>query len=824
MSQNILPADKATDPATAGGKAASLARLQQEGFDVPAFFVLLPQAVAEAQDDKQARRRLNREVKQAAAEIGPGPYAVRSSGRAEDGVEHSHAGQFLTELNVTAPRVLTAAETVYASGFTGPVETYRALKSSGGAEAPAIVIQQMIPARAAGVAFSADPVSGARESAVISATTGLGDKLVDGTVDGEDWTITADGTAAITPDAPEAITEAEALQIATLARRAEETFGSPQDIEWAITGTGEDARLILLQSRPITTQLRAPARPDPALTVFDNSNIVESYPGLVSPLTYSFASYSYNRVYRAFVALLGVQEAQIAANGAVFENLLARVDGRVYYNLGNWYRALAMLPGFAMNRAHMETMMGVDTPLPEELTASIGPPPPTNRRAKWAEYARMLRVGFGLLRQALRLRRTKAGFMTRLQDALTQGPDLSTANLTELAATYRRIEGELLDQWDAPLVNDFLCMMGFGASRKLLVKWAGEAGAEFHNDLMIGQGDIVSAEPAQRIAALAALVREADLADALQSGGLPAMEGHPEIAAAFDAYLEKFGDRCTEELKLESIPLTEDPSQLTAAILAGARRPPSEKDAHPAPNWRALLRNPLKRAVAKPICHWARNRVRDRENLRFERTRIFGQARRVFLAMGRELAALGHINTPRDVLNLTVGELLAAAEGGGLTHSLRALIALRAEEMAHAATRPDPDERLELRGAPLIRPSAQTTKPEDAGQSTDILRIATGCSAGQCTAKARVIRDPRSESLTPGDILVARNTDPGWIAVFANASAIVVERGSLLSHSAIVARELGIPCVVGLKGATDWIPDGAQIAVDGAAGTVEILP
>ena len=100
-------------------------------------------------------------------------------------------------------------------------------------------------------------------------------------------------------------------------------------------------------------------------------------------------------------------------------------------------------------------------------------------------------------------------------------------------------------------------------------------------------------------------------------------------------------------------------------------------------------------------------------------------------------------------------------------------------------------------------------------------KVGTGCSAGQVQAKARVIRDPRTEALEPADILVARHTDPGWIAVFSNASAIVVERGSLLSHSAIVARELGIPCVVGLKGATQWIEDGETVRVNGATGEVE---
>jgi pyruvate,water dikinase len=137
--------------------------------------------------------------------------------------------------------------------------------------------------------------------------------------------------------------------------------------------------------------------------------------------------------------------------------------------------------------------------------------------------------------------------------------------------------------------------------------------------------------------------------------------------------------------------------------------------------------------------------------------------------------------------------------------------------MAAAAQRGDLPERLSVTGAAMTR-GFVGTKPADTGDER--LRAATGCSAGTVRARARVVRDPRSETLERGEVLVARHTDPGWIALFANAAAIVVERGSLLSHSAIVARELGIPCVVGLKGAMDWIATGEEIEVDGAAGTV----
>ena len=788
-----------TNPAQAGGKGASLARLAAHGFNPPAFFVI----PADAFTDGKPQHGLKSAVTKALKSIGPGPYAVRSSGHAEDGAENSHAGQFDTFLNIKATDVVDAAAKVWASGFGETVATYRAVKSGGDAQAPAIVVQRMIDALVSGVAFSADPVSGRRDCVVISAVEGLGDALVSGEVDGQSW-IVADTVTA--PQDP-IMSEVQVQSVADMVRRTEAVFGSPQDIEWAIDADG----LHILQARPITTTLKALPAPDTALTIFDNSNIVESYPGMVSPLTYSFAVHVYDRVYQSFVRLLGVNEATIADNSAVFGNMLGRVDGRVYYNLVNWYRALALLPGFSLNRAYMETMMGVDTPMPSEVTDNIGPLPATGF-AKVTEYGKLVGVAARLIFEAIRLPRTRSNFYTRLNAALDSDLDLTTANLTKLAAEYRRIESTLLDRWDAPLVNDFLCMIAFGASRNLLQKWLGDDGLLLHNDVMIGQGDIVSAEPAQRIAKMGRIVAEHDIpADQIET--------HPALSAELSGYLTKFGDRCTEELKLESIPLTEDASQLLSAIVASAKRPPATHAVAQEPNWAAIFSGkPIKARVAKWIVTWAKSRVRDRENLRFERTRLFGRARQVFLSMGREFAARDLIDQPRDVFHLNVPEIMGAIEGFGLSPNLRGLISLRQTEDIASASREDPPERIEVRG-PAILPAATTHVQANITETGDN-RTATGCSAGQVTAQARVIRDPRTESLRPGDILVARHTDPGWIAVFSNASAIVVERGSLLSHSAIVARELGIPCVVGLKGATQWVADGDVLHVDGATGLV----
>jgi rifampicin phosphotransferase len=491
----------------------------------------------------------------------------------------------------------------------------------------------------------------------------------------------------------------------------------------------------------------------------------------------------------------------------------------------NWYRALALLPGFAINRAHMETMMGVGEPLPASIAESIGPRLATGWRLV-REYVRVAKTGLGLAREAFRLQRSIRAFYTRLDVALRKNAaEIDAMSLTALAAEYRRTESELLERWDAPLINDFLCMVAFGTSRKLIERWAGRAGLELHNDVMIGQGDIVSAEPAQRIARMGALVAEdPGLIAALAAGNPAAPARHPALAREVESYIAKFGDRCTEELKLESVTLTDDPRSLFAAI-AGAARPSrtvSRNAERGDPIGTLFAGKPFKRFIVRRALSLAKARVRDRENLRFERTRVFGHARRIFLAIGRQLYAHGVLDEPRDVFYLTVAEVLGAIEGFGPRTDLKSIVALGKAEMTLARERPDPPERISFIGAAVCRAYEQPPS-HNASVAGDTVRTGTGCCAGKVSARARVVRDPRKQVLEHGEVLVARHTDPGWIALFTSASAIVVERGSLLSHSAIVARELGIPCVVGLKGVMDWIATGNQIEVDGATGTVRKL-
>jgi pyruvate,water dikinase len=349
---------------------------------------------------------------------------------------------------------------------------------------------------------------------------------------------------------------------------------------------------------------------------------------------------------------------------------------------------------------------------------------------------------------------------------------------------------------------------------------------------------MISAEPARRMWEMAEIAAASStLMERLRDGSLDAileeMERTPAFAARYWEYVERFGERCLDELKLESLTLHDDPLPLLRAVghLAcriaspdretctcqdSGRRADAERRTQA-----ALAGRPAHRLVFRWVLRQARARIRDRENLRFERTRLFGRVRRIFLEFGRRFADLGLLDAPRDVFHREVEEILGLVEGTGTSTNLKGLAALRKSEYErHQRSEPPPD-RFETRGVVSLGviPCAGAAVPAAAGET----RTGLGCCAGIVRGSARVITDPRHARLQQGEILVAERTDPGWVMLFPAAAGLLVERGSLLSHSAIVARELGIPTIVSVPGVTRWLKDGDWVELDGASGVVRRL-
>lgn len=820
----------ADDAAPIGGKARALARAIRAGLSVPSWFAITTDAWTPDGDLLPDARR---ELADAIARLCPRgeTVAVRSSASDEDGADQSFAGQLETFLSVAPADIEARVMDVCRSGFSDRVMAYRREHGLTGApKPPGVLVERMVAAKAAGVAFSADPVSGRRGVAVVSAVRGLGDALVSGEADADTWTVDRRGAIvdrrlAAGSTSP-ILDDDQIVSVARLARAAARHFQRPQDIEWAIDADG----LWLLQSRPITSIAALPD-PDGLRTIWDNSNIVESYSGVTTPLTFSFASEIYEHVYRQFCRLMRVPERAIADNDDTFRNMLGLIRGRLYYNLLNWYRMLALLPGYQSNRRFMEQMMGVREPLPDDVAVQIKSSAPVG---PFLDRLHFLSAMVGLVLNYLTLEERVRAFYARLNSALvTPDPPLEDRRPDELASHYRDLRRQLLLRWDAPLVNDFFAMVFYGVLRSLAKKWCGDEEGTLQNDLIGGKGGMVSAEPAVRMRELARLARaQPGLIDTLVAGDSSAIKAAvakaPALQRAYDSYLEKFGERTVNELKLESATLHDDPMPLLRAIGNLAQQPEEAQAVTTAGEslraqardrtTRALAGHPIRRLIFRWVLTQAQRRVRDRENLRLERTRLFGRVRRIFVEISRRLASLNVLGDPRDIFYLEVDEVLAFVEGRSTLTDLRGLAALRRSEFARYEQEPAPDDRFETRGLAYTAQAHRQpmTVKAVAGDALQGL----GCSPGVVRAPVKVVRDPRTVLLDRRTILVAEHTDPGWIMIFPSALGVLVERGSLLSHAAIVARELGIPAVVSLPGLMHWLQDGDWVELDGRTGLV----
>jgi rifampicin phosphotransferase len=230
----------------------------------------------------------------------------------------------------------------------------------------------------------------------------------------------------------------------------------------------------------------------------------------------------------------------------------------------------------------------------------------------------------------------------------------------------------------------------------------------------------------------------------------------------------------------------------------------------------------VRRAIFAWVLRNARAHIRARENLRFERTRVFGRARLLFVEIGKRFEADGLLDSARDIFYLEVREILGMIAGTATTTDLRGLAALRKAEFARYRQTDPPADRFETRGC--VHAGNAFHDPVPAAEPAGDSRIGIGCSSGIVRGRVRVVDDPAQAAVQPGDILIAGHTDPGWVILFPIAGGVVVEHGGLLSHAAIVARELGVPAIVGLHGAMRWLRDGDWVEMDGSTGRVTLLP
>ncbi len=907
----VLTPDRVTpaDLPLVGGKGVNLARLARLGQPVPPWYAVTTRAFrrALAAADLEARiaRRLGQldgaseaalaaaaeeirgwilalepppEVVEALAETHArllareGFTAVRSSATAEDTAAASFAGlhdSFLFVRGLT--EVTEAVKRVWASAFNPRALAYRQARGIPlDGIAIAVLVQAMIDARTSGVLFTADPTRGDVHRMVVSALWGAGEGLVSTGLDADTFAVdkeTLEVEAEVARkeeqlvlhqgagkglervpvpaelrDRP-SLTDQQVEAVARAGLAIEAAFRRPQDVEFCLDPEG---RLLILQARPVTTlEEDGPAAGHRLL--WDNSNIIESYSGVTSPMTFSFIRHAYTIVYHCFAEVMGIRPAVVRAHRHTFETMLGLIRGQVYYNLRNWYRVVRLFPGYELNKGFMESMMGVR----ESASLEEEPAAPAGRLHRYfVDLPALIRLVARSTWNFLRIRRLVADFEAHFQAHYGRWSELDFAALAphELMALYREMEDRLLWNWKTPIINDFFVMVFYGTLKKLCQSWCGDESGSLQNDLLCGEGDIASTQPTKLLLALARRASQdpvlearllADPPDTLAEE-IPREARFADFAREVQRYLDLYGFRCVNELKLEEPSLKDRPAFLYQVLgnylamgdgealdaEAAERRERRVRAEAEARAFAALARSRgllPRRAIFRRVLANARLGVKNRENMRFARTRIYGLLRELLRALGQHFAREGVLARAEDVFYLTLDEVWGFIQGTTVTTDLRGLVELRRREFEGYRTDRDrlPDDRFLTFGMVCHRNRFKARQQAAAPPADGVLK-GTGCCPGVVSGPVKVLRSPAEDARLAGEILVAERTDPGWVPLYPSVSGLLIERGSILSHSAIVAREMGLPTIVGIPGLTRFLETGQRVTLDGSAGTVKV--
>lgn len=811
-SEMLVCAMQAVEPAKAdlvGSKAVALAELCAAGFPVPEGYVVTANALDRALrdnglDDSSSQQqirdmRVPDEVSEAISRIDAALKgaltAVRSSAVDEDLAGHSYAGQYESVLNVSgAVEMQAAVRTCWASAFADRVSRYEAGRGVIGSRRIAVLIQRMVRADVAGVAFSANPVTGDRAQAWVSAGQGLGDRLVGGRSTPDEWLV-GDVDAVRKSGRGGAITAAQALSVAALARRVADHFDTPQDIEWAIAGN----QIWLLQARPITSL------PDPPEEPVD-----------VPPPGF------WQRSANSHQSLSWMQRSQIlpALNASVHHFLAYSLAGGVEFRvIGGWLYSRSR----PLEPAEMQQRIS-------RIVADVYADEPGKTLQRWP--------GEWLPDLAARIRRLRDGDRTELTDR----------QLVEQLQAAESIRDDAFDSRFRVIGAQALVLGELGVFCQDRLGWP-----TYEVFGLLTGLPSKATEPTYQLAQLARMARgRPALRAELQriDDGTVTRLAHidAEFADRFATYQADYGQR-RMGFDIAEPTLAERPTfvlhRIAGQLLAGYDSD-VEATAATAARDEAVLRarSALASASDEDRRHFERalGRAQQAYPLREDTDFVCHQAeamvRYAMLEMGRRLARNGAILAEHDVFALERDEALEALHDGS---TRQVVVATRAAELAR--TRPGPASY----GISPPRPPQQTgdwmanlpppvrsalsaamwtwqvlrTDERGAGADTEIVGVAA--SAGRYTGPARIITsEAEFDKLTPGDVLVCSETNPQWSVLFPEIGALVTDTGGLLSHPAIIAREYRVPAVLATGNATQVLRDGQTITVDGSTGRVEM--
>ncbi|MFD0035744.1 rifamycin-inactivating phosphotransferase [Streptomyces sp. NPDC127172] len=850
-----------TQVAVVGGKGAHLGGLSRiEGIRVPGGFCVTTDAfrrtIAEAPsiddqldrlsrlnpDDREAIRTLSAQIRRTIEGIAiPGDlaaaithalarlgeqtaYAVRSSATAEDLPTASFAGQQDTYLNVVGPTaILQHVSRCWASLFTERAVTYRQRNGIDHRTVHmAVVVQQMVIPHASGILFTADPVTGNRKVATVDSGFGLGEALVSGLVnpdvfkvrDGKvvDKTIAAKQRAihalpaggtqevAIAPQlqGQPALTDAQAVRLVQLGRRIEAHFGRPQDIEWCLV----DGGFQIVQSRPITTLFPIPESGDQENHVYVSVGHGQMMTDPMKPLGFSMWQ---------LTAMVPMHEA----GGRLFVDVTRRLASPA----SRAGLLEAMGKGDPLIRHALETVLDRDGFVPSLPDAGPGGPPAGGVSAPIdtdpavvAELIERSRASIAGLERDIR---TKTG--PALFDFLLEAFEEHKRVLSDPLSIKAIMAGMEATWW----LND------------KLQEWLGEKNVA--DTLTLSAPDNITSEMGLALLDVADVIRPKPEVVAFLQGvdgddfleELAKLAGGTEARDAIEAYLDRYGMRCVGEIDITRPRWRERPSTLVPVILDNVRnfepgaaerrfeqgrQKAQKKEQDVLTRLRALPDGDRKADEVKGMIDRVRTFIGYREYPKYGIISRYFVYKQALLAEAERLVQADVLPEKEDAFYLTFQELHDAAR----SHQMDDQLIQRRKEAFRSYHALTPPRVLTSDGEALTGAYRRDDVPAGA-------LIGVPVSAGTIEGRARVILDMTEADLEAGDILVTAFTDPSWSPLFVGIAGLVTEVGGLMTHGAVIAREYGLPAVVGVEHATRLIRDGQRIRVHGTDGYVEIL-
>lgn len=792
------------------------------------------------------------------------PIVVRSSAIGEDSATAAFAGQLDSLLNVqpNVPALLDAIRICWASYWSTRVLFYQ--RSRGlSLRGMAVLIQPQVDASVSGILFTRSPIEGAnQQDMLIEYCAGLGDELAAGNVTPARLSVDRQTRKLqyLTCDTDlnsanqVLVDDATWTGLAEVGLQLEKHFESPQDIEWSLD---KQAGLVLLQSRPITTlKVAQLATGSNKSVVWSNVNVSENYPDPVCPLLFSIAQRAYYHYFRNLGVAFGIAGWRIAAMENALQHIVGAQGGRLYYNLSNIHDVLRSAPFGDSLIAAFNLFVGanLDASTKGEDRRWVG-----NRRGRIRQTCEVIWIG---LRTAWCLLRM-ASNVKRFEDRADRFAEACKSVLDRMGITGDRRQC-LMDQfrgflkirchgWLEASMADAAAMISYSAWQRFMrTHFSEDQESSLHNSLLKGLRDVVSGKPALQLWELSRKIREhqrlseifSSLSDKETFAAIQGDADFEQFRSDIEEYLTTWGFRCSGELMLTVPSLQEQPELLIAMLRTYAQQvgsPPQlllqQQQQQRQDATRELVEELRKQRIlrwlpwfskaplAMFLLRWTQQAIACRERARLKQAMLYQNLRSICLALGEEEVLRGKLEAKDDLLYLNCEEIESYFSGGAhLPQEYRDIIRRRRDRLEQLRKVQPPDTfALEVGESWTSTAIAQRELGgREVSNGDTNTWSGQGVCGGSAIGKANVLGDvSEAAKLRMGDILVTRQTDPGWGPVFLLIRGLVMERGGMLSHGAIMAREYGLPTVVGIPHATSSISTGQSVLVDGDRGIVQ---